>query len=1093
MPNLRDNTGGRLCRPFVQASALLLALAGCGGDSGPAPAARIDLSPTSVTLTAIGATSTITASVKDANGALLASAPVTWSSDVPTVATVASSGSSATVTAIASGSTTIRAVSGAATATLTVQVAGVRGITVSPAATAIRVGDSQAFTASVSADAGISTAVQWTSTNPAVASVSATGVVVGVSVGSTTVRATSVADAKFTATATITVSAQRSVTVAPASASITAGQSLPLTATVQLDAGLSTAVLWRSSATAIATVSTTGVVTGVANGSATITAASTVDTLVRGFSTITVLPSVRGVTVSPTAAALFLGATQQLVGTVIVDGSVSTALTWRSGNPAVASVSNAGVVTGLTLGTTTITALASADTTKRATATVTISSRPITATIVQRNVGLNPGTTTTLTGAVLADPGVSTALNWTSSNSGVATISSSGVVSALANGSTLITATSQADATKRDTLTVSVVPTLANTWTPQRLSGPLYDDILSIASFSASNAFAVNYVGDIYVWNGTAWRASASGATYSTQFTAVHGAGPNNVIAVGNNGVIVQFNGSQWSAMQSGTTRPLYGVFVEGAGSAYAVGANGTALRLTGSTWSATTTGTTQTLNGVWSKNGTAFAVGNTGTALRFNGTAWAALTPPTRETLNGVSGNSATDVVVVGGFGTVLRFDGTNWALIGNNGFGGDMWAVSTVAANGGRSYITGDDGLLQLDAGNISPVSTPYVPRMFDVSVDPTGVIWVGGERGVVERNGGAGGTWETLNIAPDLLDVWSTSATNSWAVGEFGFIYRWDGTTWARQTTPTLSALAAVWAPSANDAFAGGDRGAMLRWTGAAWSTMSFPSTANVTAIWGSSSTNVFATTEAGEILRFNGSVWTVAVNTATSLWSIFGVSPTQVYAGGEGGSIVRFDGTTFTPLPPLSGLIEGLWMTGFNNLIAVGADITGNAGLSAGFDGTSWQSVALTTTRVLTSVWGAALTDVYVTGDAGTLLRFDGRTWRVAATAVPDLLWSISGSPNGVGGAFAVGYNSSILVGTGSGQPIAAPLPSPALGTLEPSFAARRSYASERRPTGAALTSALRTGRRRGSRQSAGLARTRTTLESGGPRRERRGGR
>ena len=1071
---------------FVYGLALFLALTGCGGgESGPAPAARIDLSTVSVALTPIGATRTVTASVKDAGGGVLSSAPVTWSSDVPTIATVTAAGASATITGVASGSTTIRAISGAATATISVQVAGVRSVSVSPATTAIRVGDTQAFTAVVAADAGVSTAITWTSVNPAVASISATGMVTGVSVGSTIVRATSVADPTFNTTATVAVSAQRAVIVTPSAASIVAGQALPLAAAVQIDAGLSTAVSWRTSAAAVATVSATGVVTGVANGSAVITAVSVGDTLVRGSTAITVLPSVRSVAVLPTTAALFLGATQQLTATIVVDGTLSNALVWRSTNSSVASVNATGLVTGVAVGSTTITVLATADTTMRATATITINSRPTAVAIVQRNVAVNPRTSTTLIGTVTGDPGVSTAVLWNSSANNVATVNGTGVVTGVASGTTLITATSVADASKRDTLTVTVVPTVASSWSPIRLSGPLYEDILSVVSFSASSAFAINFVGDIFVWNGTEWRQSLKGSVYSTQFTAVHGSAPNNVIAVGNNGVIVRFDGTQWSSMQSGTTRALYGVFVESIGSAFAVGANGTALRLNLSTWTSTTTGTAEALNGVWFSNGTAFAVGTVGTALRFNGTAWSALSPPTRESLNAVSATSPTNVVAVGSYGTILRFDGTSWGIIGNNSLGGDMWAISTSSANGGRSYIAGDDGLLQLDAGILTRVVTDqYVPRMFGLSVDQTAVVWVGGERGVVQRNGLAGGKWETLNIAPDLLDVWSTAPNNSWVVGEFGFIYRWNGTTWTRQVTPTLNALNSVWAPNSNEAFAGGDRGVMLRWNGSTWSTMAFPSLASISAIWGSGPTNVFATTDAGEVVRYNGASWAIATTTSKPLWSVFGVSPTEVYVGGDGGTVQRLNGTTWTPMPsPANGIVAGLWMTGFNNIAAVGADGAGIGPLSFNFDGNAWQSVPLQGNRVLTSVWGAAATDIYVTGDVGVLYRFNGTNWQPIPTATTDLLWSISAAPSATGAAFAVGYNSTILVGSGAGTPFTAAVATPASSSLDPSAAARHARAALR--PGTAGYSGLRSGRTRMASRIAVRG-----AVAGGARRERR---
>ena len=69
-------------------------------------------------------------------------------------------------------------------------------------------------------------------------------------------------------------------------------------------------------------------------------------------------------------------------------------------------------------------------------------------------------------------------------------------------------------------------------------------------------------------------------------------------------------------------------------------------------------------------------------------------------------------------------------------------------------------------------------------------------------------------------------------------------------------------------------------------------------------------------------------------------------------------------------------------------------------------------------MLTSVWGTGVADLYATGEQGTLLRFDGTSWSTMSSGTTDLLWSVTGSPSGSGGAFAVGYNSTIITGTGA---------------------------------------------------------------------------
>src|SRR5439155_18687991 len=118
--------------------------------------------------------------------------------------------------------------------------------------------------------------VTWSSGNTAVATVSASGLVTGVSAGAATITATSEGQSS-TAAITVTSIPVAAVTVSPASASVSVSQTVQLTAT-QKDANgnplSGRTIAWGSSNTAAATVNTSGRVNGVAAGSATITATS---------------------------------------------------------------------------------------------------------------------------------------------------------------------------------------------------------------------------------------------------------------------------------------------------------------------------------------------------------------------------------------------------------------------------------------------------------------------------------------------------------------------------------------------------------------------------------------------------------------------------------------------------------------------------------------------------------------------------------------------------------------------------------------------------------------------------------------------------
>lgn len=153
-----------------------------------------------------------------------------------------------------------------------------------------------------------------------------------------------------------------SVEVTPNQASPRVGETVQLSASVK-DAGgnilSGQSVSWSSSASAVASVSNSGLVTAHAPGQAIITAASGSRS---GIATINVAPDpIASIAVAPTNDTLFIGETVQLVATmrdandnIVTDRQI----TWTSASPAIASVSGTGLVTGVGGGTTTVTASA---------------------------------------------------------------------------------------------------------------------------------------------------------------------------------------------------------------------------------------------------------------------------------------------------------------------------------------------------------------------------------------------------------------------------------------------------------------------------------------------------------------------------------------------------------------------------------------------------------------------------------------------------------------------------------------------------------------------------------------------------------------
>ena len=355
-------------------ATLLLAACSPSSDSVTGPSvgapAKLDLNTNAVALNGIGAADTIRATVRDAAGNAL-SAQVTWTSANPAVVEVASSGA---IVARAAGTTQLHASAGSLSADVEVRVFGVRGLALTQSALAVRVGDSQSIGAIIDSDPSAQQGLTFTSLNPSVATVSAAGVVNAVAEGTASIKVTSVADSRISATATVTVNPARAVSFAPGGAAVTLwlGDSRTLSASVDVDATDSHDVVWSSENRAVATVTEDGNITATGEGTAIIRATSAADPRAHADLVLTVLPA-RSVKIAPDSATVALGAQYQLTATVTIESGLNKEVTWSSSDTTVATVDTAGLVSARSTGFATITATSVTDASRSGTAFVTVS------------------------------------------------------------------------------------------------------------------------------------------------------------------------------------------------------------------------------------------------------------------------------------------------------------------------------------------------------------------------------------------------------------------------------------------------------------------------------------------------------------------------------------------------------------------------------------------------------------------------------------------------------------------------------------------------------------------------------------------------
>jgi|GEM_PF-814155 len=190
----------------------------------------------------------------------------------------------------------------------------------------------------------------WSSSNPTIATVNATGVVTGVAAGTATITYSFSANGcSSSTTSTVTINAL------PNAGSIAGTTTLCTGATSALTSNGLTGGTWTSSNTTIATVNATGVVTGVATGTINITYSVSANGCSANTSrtiTINALPNAGTIAGTNSFSA---GTSQTFTSNGLTGG------TWTSSNTTIATVNATGVVTGVAAGTATVTYTVSAN------------------------------------------------------------------------------------------------------------------------------------------------------------------------------------------------------------------------------------------------------------------------------------------------------------------------------------------------------------------------------------------------------------------------------------------------------------------------------------------------------------------------------------------------------------------------------------------------------------------------------------------------------------------------------------------------------------------------------------------------------------
>jgi YVTN family beta-propeller protein len=424
------------------------------------PGIIITVTPTATTLVALGNSVQLGATAVDETGNPIVNPTFTWESSAPGVATVDATGR---VTAVANGTTTISANIGNARGTATVIVSQVAAsVDVSPSiATFSSLGETLTLTAlarDANGNAINGGSFTWTSSQPTVASVHpTTGLVTalqntaqGGPVTITAITGGAVGSASVTINQNVT-----QISVSPTSLALSPGQSATLTATV-LDENEQPAegvlVAWSSSSVAASVVSTgptTAQVTASATdiGPAIITATfgalnATASINVSAPASVSVATDPVGgsTTLTSIGDSIFLMATALDGAGAPINGLLYD---WQVSNPSVASIESVGPnqAVAVALANGPFNATASTVGAVSGSLGLTVAQAATTINVTPQTVSMNAlGRTTQLTAGATDARGNPVPVTWSSLAPGIAGVGATGLVTAIGNGSTTVTA-----------------------------------------------------------------------------------------------------------------------------------------------------------------------------------------------------------------------------------------------------------------------------------------------------------------------------------------------------------------------------------------------------------------------------------------------------------------------------------------------------------------------------------------------------------------------------------------------------------------------------------------------------------------------------
>ena len=424
----KDGAASATCKVTVKQPATKVILKSTSGT---------DMTKTTMKI-AVGSSKTVVATLKPDN---VTNSEVKFATSNKSIATVSEKG---VVKGLKAGTVTITVTSadGYASQSCKIKIyTPVKSVSLNKTSLTLKEGSSSTVTHTVSPSNATYTSVKWTSSNYDVATVDSNGKITAKSVGYAEITATTTEGGKTAVCKVSVVKPVTGVSLSKSSLRVEVGDKVTLKATIKPSDASNQTVSWKSSASSVASVSSSGVVTAKKLGTATITV-TTADGSFKKTCKVEVVKKVKGVELNKSSATIYLGNTLTLKADVTPSDATNPAVTFTSSDKNIATVSSKGVVTPVSPGTVTIT-VKTADGEYTDTCKVTVK-RAVTGISLNKTAAeVKSDSTLILKATIKPSNATEKTVTWSTSNKKVATVSDKGVVTPVGKGTATITAKSE--------------------------------------------------------------------------------------------------------------------------------------------------------------------------------------------------------------------------------------------------------------------------------------------------------------------------------------------------------------------------------------------------------------------------------------------------------------------------------------------------------------------------------------------------------------------------------------------------------------------------------------------------------------------------